>query len=431
MNNRQKLCIGILMMACSCIIPGCTLDDPDHTDDSPALTLFAVQNFSVTNLTWDKVNVTGFKEYIILQSSSDIPDNPTPAVTADVIVIKRIKDVNVTSFSAASVPTTPTICYKLYCAVDDRFLYSATNCLTQDLTILNGFYDRAYHEAGNDQMVLFDRVNDQLSTYNYRTNSITHTISETVLNFPSLQLSTWNNITYLFGFDQSPSQIIRYNYPSLVATQLKNYSQFIWSAKAFSNFVFVTSENNVDHFQVLDRNNLNVLDGRIGISGNQNIAVFGGDTLTVLTLGNLESKKYLVNMNGKVVEESLIPGRVTQPDVQSVCAEGSELFIGGHQGSIVNRIGENVGSLAFNTNSFILINRLSPDEMTAVYLANDLGNLRLEFADISNLPTIIKTISYDVPALQYGDLFVEDGVVYLIGASFNSQAQTFILKYPM
>ena len=55
---------------------GCTLDEPAREPDQATLTLGFTQNKSLTNLTWNKVNITGFKEYILLQSDYSvlIPD---------------------------------------------------------------------------------------------------------------------------------------------------------------------------------------------------------------------------------------------------------------------------------------------------------------------------------------------------------------------
>ena len=182
--------IALLALTALIFTSGCTLDEPAQTSNDPALSLDYTQNLSLTELTWDKVNVTGFKEYILLQSATPIPNSPTPVVNQDVTVLKRIKDVDITSFSVSPTLFTPQICFKLYCAVDDRFLYSQTLCIEQHFDMFQGFYDKAAHIADVDEMVMFDRVNNDFSTCNYKTGTITNTVHDIVLSFPSLEMST-------------------------------------------------------------------------------------------------------------------------------------------------------------------------------------------------------------------------------------------------
>lgn len=433
MKKWNLLDSGCWLLAGLAFLPGCTLDEPAPSVDSPALALRFEQNLSLTVLDWDAVKVTGFKEYILLQSATGIPDNPTPLVTPDITIVKRIQDVDVTTLSVSTIVFTPQMCYKLYCAVDDRFLYSPTICVNQEISILPGFNDRACHTPGIEEFVMFDRINSYLSTCNFQTEMITHSVDESFLNFPSLELSTWNIVTNVFGYDQSPGLLRKYDYPSLTNTLNKNFSPILWSVNVHNQFVFVFTEESGKNFQVLNRSNLSMIDSRTGAgpSGVQNIAVFPGDSLTVLTLGISHSKKYTIDGNGKVAKEEDIPATISQPDLQSICAEGSEIFIAGRQGSIITRDGINAGVLSPGVNTFIMLTRLSPDEKTAVYVLNENGIQTLVFADLSNLSAIIHYKEFDIPALTVADMVVEEDIVYLIGATFLSQAQTHILKYPL
>ncbi|MDZ4749390.1 MAG: hypothetical protein SH808_12960 [Saprospiraceae bacterium] len=421
--------IGAFVLAFS---GGCTLDEPADSDHNPALTLEYSQNLSLTDLSWDPVNVTGFKEYIILQSSIPIPNSPTPVINQDVTVLKRINDVDVTGISVSTMLFSPQICYKLYCAVNDRFLYSPTLCIQQDIDVVNGFYDRACHTAGKDEAVMFDRVNNVLSTLNYKTSILTNSVTNIFLSFPSLEMTTWDNVTNVYGFDQSPAWLRKYNFPALTASNSKNFNQILWAANVHNQFVFIVTDDFSNNFQVLSRNNLTFLNGTQAITGNQNIAVFDGDPLTVITIGTSASKKYSIDADGKISGGVDVPARILQPDLQSTCAEGNELFICGREGNIINKNGEPIGSLNTDINSTIILNRLSSDEKKAIYVINDNGFLRLEIADITQLPLITILKSYDLPALNYADVIPEDEIIYLIGTSFNSsQPQTTILRYPL
>lgn len=425
-HNVAMLISSVLVLA-----SGCTLDDPAPSSGDPALTLDYSQNLSLTELSWDKVNVTGFKEYILLQSSSPIPNSPTPVVSQDVTVLKRIKEADSTSFSVSSTLFSPVICYKLYCAVDDRFLYSSTLCIEQHFNMIQGFYDKAAHAPDVDEMVLFDRVNNDFSTCNYKTGTITNTVHDIVLSFPSLEISTWNGTTNAFGFDQSPAWLRKYDFPSLIATHSKNFSQILWAANVHNQYVFASTDEFNKNFQVLSRANMALIDSSPGMSVNQNIAVFPGDYTTVLTIGSNEAKKYTLNDNGEIMAIASVPARIIQPDLQATCAEGTTLFICGREGAIINRNGENVGTLNPDVNSFVLMTRLTPDESQAIYVISENGLPRLEIADLTHLPLVSVVKTFDLPSLTYADLIPEQEIIYVVGTIFNnSQPQTFILKYP-
>ena len=432
MINLRGQFIGALAMIGLALSSACTLDEPADTNQDPALTLDYTQHLSLTNLTWDPVRVTGFKEYIILQSSNPIPNSPTPVINQDVTVLKRIKDVDITSLSVPTMLFSPDICYKLYCAVDDRFLYSSTLCIQQDIDVVNGFYDKGCHVAGQIEAVVFDRINNVLSTLNYKTGTITNSVTDIVLNFPSLEMSTWAGVTNVYGFDQSPAWLRRYNFPALTSSHSKNFNQILWAANVHNEFVFVATDDFNNNFQVLSRSNLSLIHGAQTMTGNQNIAVFPGEPLTVLMIGPSEAKKYSIEANGMISATVDVPARILQPDLQSTCAEGTDLFICGREGTIINRNGVNVGTLNTDINASILLNRLSIDEKKAIYIINDNGVMRLEIADISQLPLVTLLTTYDLPALSYADVIPEEQIIYVIGTSFNSsQAQTTILRYPL
>ena len=411
-------------------LSGCTLDEPANGDQSPALTLQATQNLSVINLAWDRVQVTGFKEYILLQSTSDIPDNPTPPVGADITVVKRIQEVDITSFNVSPSLFSSQMCYKLYCAVDDRFLYSPTVCVNQDLTLLSGFYDVACHETGSKDMALFDRVNDRMSTFNYENEILTFGAAEITLNFPSMEMSTWNQTTFVFATEQN-GLLRRYTFPSMSFSQTKTFLYTVWATNAHEELLFLVTDEPGKGFQVLNRNTLNVLAVVSGYMGPQVIAVCVGEPPTVLVLGFTNSKKYTVNESGSILSQENIPATLPNVSQQNICAEGKELFIGGTRGTIINQAGENVGTLTFSSNSFIQMARLSEDDKTAVYIINDNGNTHLQYADLSALPAVIVTETFDIPALNLADIIIDENVVYVIGATFVNNGETFILKYPI
>ncbi len=409
----------------------CTLSDPDTTIHDPALTLEYTQDYSLTHFSWDKVKVTGFKEYILLQSNQPIPNNPTPVVNQDVTVLKRITEVDVNHLMTSNLLVGQQTCYKLYCAVDNRFLYSQSVCFDQSYLAVDGFNDKAAHLAGLDDMIGYDRVNDKFNVFNYKTGNVTNTVNDNTLNFPSLEMYQWNGATHVIGFNQSAARLGLYQFPSMTATQAKSYPNVLWAARPLNQFILIASQESGNNFQVLNRNTFLPLDSRSGTQSSQNMAVFTGDPSVVLTLGQSGSKKYLVSANGFITSEQSILGRIGQPDLQHTCAQGLDLFICGSSGNIINKDGENVASLTISNNSFITMSRLSSDESKAIYIITRNGLTFLEIADISGLPTITVERTIELPILTYSDLIPDEGIIHVIGTTFNSNfPETFILKYP-
>jgi len=244
-------------------------------------------------------------------------------------------------------------------------------------------------------------------------------------------MSTWNGTTEIFGFDQSPAILRKFTYPSLKNTQNLNFNQVLWSAKPYQQFVFIASDDFGQGFNVLNRNNFSVLDNREGIPNNQNIAVFAGDPITVITFGVNQSRKYTIDSAGKILSEEAISSHLLQANLQSTCAQGNEVFIADVVGSIFNRNGDRLGALSSNQNVFIQMIRLSPDETKAIFITNENGIQRLNIADLSNLPVVTLLHSYDLPSLNYADIIPENEIIHVIGTTFNSsQPLTYILLYP-
>lgn len=409
----------------------CTLDEPARAPDHASLSLNFTQEESLTHLTWDKVNVTGFKEYILLQSTSPIPDSPEPEVNQQVSVLKRINDLDITTFSVTPSLLAPQLCYKLYCAVDDRFLYSDNICIDQSYILIGGFYDRACHAYGVDDLVMFNRVDNLLTACNYTTGAITNSVSDIVLNFPSLQMVSNGINTNVYGVNQSPGWLRRYTYPELNATHSKSYNDILWAAYTHENFVFVgTSEFN-KNFQILNASNLSVETTRPGVSSSQNIAAFGQEPITILTLGNAESKKYTISNTGEILSQQYINARLNSPDVQHNCGQGEEVFICGAFGEIFKVDGSKIGQLNLDFNSAVSLTRISPADEYAAVIINENGILRCKIFDIRELPTISIAQTFEVPQASYGDIIFEPDAILLTGTSFiSSQQQTFILSFP-
>jgi hypothetical protein len=423
---------GLIFLAALSLLTGCTLDDPETVGSSFPIALQVEKDYSLIHLAWAPIKVTGFKEYILLQSSEEIPPSKAPVISSTVTVIKRIDDADITSFQASEVLFAPQVCYKLFVSIDDRFIQSASVCVQQDISTLNGFYDRAGHDDNLDELVMFDRSNQQLSTYRYETGEITNTINDVFHSFPVIDLSTNAGETNVFVYDQSPARLRKFSIPSLTSNSWKDFGGVLFAVNVYERFVFASVEEINTSFRVLNTSNLSDIDSKPGLLGNRNIAVFPGDPLIVLEAGDNGIYRYSINSAGKITLLNQLTTSITQPNTQNATAQGTEIFIAGRLGEIIDRDGKIIASLGNDINSFILMVRLSSDENKAAYIVSDNVRIRLEVVDISNLPDIETIASFEIPSANYADLILEDEVMYLMGVSFaTGQAKTFVLKYPM
>src|SRR5688572_3451475 len=336
MLQRSGIRTTIFLLATLSFWGSCTLDDPGPSNVTYPLTLNVQKNLSLIELNWSPVNVTGFKEYIILQSASEIPFSSTPQVSSTVSVLKRIDDADVTTFNASEILFAPRICYKLYVSLEDRFLQSANVCIDQEIIVFDGFYDRAGHESGLDEMVMFDRVNSKLSTYNYKLDQITNTVTDIILSFPIIEISTVSGTTNVFAYDQSPARIRKYSFPALTSNLYRDFNNVLWAVQPYGQFLFVSVEDGPKSFRVLNRSNLSDIDTKTGLLGNRNIAVFPGSPLIVLETGDEGISRYSIDETGKITFLDEKPG-INSPSIQSLAAQGDEIFITGRFGNIIDR----------------------------------------------------------------------------------------------
>ena len=409
----------------------CTLDEGNPGSNDPALTLQVHNDLSLITLEWTPVKVTGFKEYIILQSTTEIPNSPTPPISQDVTVLTRINEVNITSFSTTNTLFTPTTCYKLYCSVDDRFMYSGSVCINPTNTVIPGFFDRADHDAEIPQVAMFDRVNIKLVAFNSLTGLVENSIPESNMSFPQLDLSSYQGNSRLFCFDLSSPQIRRYTFPQLTLQNQKFLSESLIGGLAWKDFVFIMTQNGFAGFQILNGQTLSVIDSKAGLTGNRNLAIFDGDPLIVLEISESILNRYEINAVGKVVNSEQFIVGARQPGTQNTSDTNNEYYIGGRFATIINKNGESIFELAAGNNAFTQLCRLSPDGTEAAIIVNNINVVELQLWDISNLQIASKTQTFNLPNATYADLFYKDNAINVIGVSFNSSAQqTFLLKFP-
>ncbi len=430
--KHLSVCLGILTG--SLIFPSCSLDDGGGSTSGSALTLHLSQELSLTNLSWNPVKITDFSEYIILQSNDHIPDSPIPVSNATISVIKRIDDADITTHESTNILFSTRTCYKLYADVGDRFLFSPTVCVDKGITLLPGFYDRVDHEPGEQEIVMYDRNNNMLSTYTLGATTLNTSIGETFFSNPSVTVSTYNGVRQVFVSDRSQLTIKRYNIPNLNSGFSKGFSAGVDAVTSYGQFVFAAFNSSFSSFQVLNRNTLTAFDTHDGntLEFGRSLAVFPGNPIIALEVGVSNTNRYVINDEGKITQVDPFPLSVGQNNLQGSTAQGEHIFITGFRGAILNSSAQKVGTLnpGFSENIFNV--KLSPDEKTAVALLSNNVSFSLQYYDVTDPAHITVKKKLDLPQGSFSDIIIENNIVYLFGLTFDSgQAQTFILQFPM
>ena len=411
---------------------GCTLDNPAEGPQTAPLNLQVQQNLSLVNFTWPKVNVTGFAEYILLQSNTNIPDAPEPVINQNVAVMTRIDDVDVTSFSAVNTLFAPQVCYKLYTKVNDRFLYSPTVCINSQADLIGGFYDRVGYDKTNHDLVMFDRSNRFLSIYDLDNSVISANVPENNMSFPVVAVSTHQGITAAYMFDQNQGNIRKFNMPELGQVIQKQVFDGLAGGLVAGPWIFVGTQNASSSFQVWDANSFVVRDTRQGFTGLRHYASFPGDTTIVLELWDTGMRRYTINGGGKVITQNEFSTGVIQVSTQNASDVNDQYYIGGRFSTIVDKDANIISSLNEDVNTFAFFNRFSEDGTRVVALVQDQASFFLDIYDISNVASPLLIKRYALPLATYAELAVKHDIIYIVGIDFSSSvSQSFILKIPV
>jgi hypothetical protein len=423
-----------LSVIISFFIIGCTLDNPATSSDPP-LTLHVEQNLSLITLRWDAVKVTGFKEYILLQSLDDIPDSTAPVVNSMIFLLKRINDNNIDSFTFPNALLLPKRCFKLYTSVDDRFLYSSSVCLDLTFNTFDGDYASAGHETGLKQEVLYERDQHFISLMDYETSDFLNQVSDVNLFSPIFEISTFDDTTHVFAYEQSATSTLwKYKFPELTPLLSRNFNGLVEAISVIKQFVFIHVNQAQKHFQVLDRNSFNLIDsknGNTGGTGNWNIAVFDGNPIVVLEIDKNTITQYLIDPAGKISQAIVKSSQDNPVGEQNTTANSEACFVAGRFGAIITRDGKAIDFVTDESADFVKMNRFSPDRTKLVSIISNSGSTRLEIRDVSNLAFISLVKSFEIPAVNYSDVIVEEDFIYLLGFMPSTEPpQTFIFKYP-
>lgn len=428
MKSTLSVAAAVLVL----VLQACTLDTPEEVAQVPALQLQVDQQLSLTNLTWTRVNVTGFQEYVILQSHEDIPNSPEPETNSNVTIAARFDDNTVTTFASISTLFTPQTCYKLYTKVNDRFLYSPTVCIDNQAKVLHGFFDRVGYSEETNQLVMFDRINSTLALYNVHTEEVTTSIFENQLSFPFFLMATQSGVTSAFALDQNQQRIRKYNLPGLSLATSETFFNGLIGGEASGPFLFIGSQNTGSSFQVLNNNTMAVLDSRPGFSGQRQYAVFPGDTMVVLEVWETGKRLYRIKGDGKIVSMNEFLDGVSQLSLQNTCDASATHFIGGRFSTIVDMNAITMTSLMDDINSLSIYSRFSEDGSKAIILGQDQQQFFLEIHDITGLPASTLLTRYNLPSANYAGVFLHEDVIHIVGIDFNSSnSKTFIIKIPL
>lgn len=122
-------------------------------------------------LTWESINASNFRRYIIVRSLDSIPDDPLPPNFSQSTVRFFVEDQETTTFTDFDFPVLGDRHYKVYIELEDRFVLSPTVTVESFSKGLPFCYSHAGIIPGTNHMVFIAQGGD-VYKYDFVTNEI-------------------------------------------------------------------------------------------------------------------------------------------------------------------------------------------------------------------------------------------------------------------
>ncbi|MDX1407157.1 MAG: hypothetical protein R3330_03460, partial [Saprospiraceae bacterium] len=184
------------------LLGGC--EDPDITPSPFAypLALTAGQQDHGMTLSWTRIDVSSFEEYIILRSTDTIPDTAEPEITGLTTVVARIDQRTEHTFSDFQLPIEPVLYYKVYAKIGGRFLMSPTVRVELDYQVIEYRADVMAADTVRNEIVGFDRSRNLLFSYNYLDDEVVASELYT-LNTPLIRFGRYQGKSEVYVCDRN------------------------------------------------------------------------------------------------------------------------------------------------------------------------------------------------------------------------------------
>jgi len=423
LDMRHYILFLIVLITTGLMVQSC-----HETPVEPPLKTYPL-HLSVTSdntsavLNWTTLTVSSFEEYIIVRSEDSIPDSPEPELVGSATIVARIDQADESEFIDFAPPISRSVYYKVYGKIGDRFLSTPTVRTDLSIQIIDLRVDISEINQAKDEFIGYDRANQILFIYNYRTEEIRVQKFIPHTN-PIIRIGSYNSNNEIYLTDQSGVMYI-YNYGNLNLVRKSNgFAQPVDFIYDKGRFIIAAQSGSIF---VMDRATMQITDTDPGIINLRKLypGERNGDELEILEIGTSQVNKYILENNGisKVSSKTDIPG-----GFQLITAghpDGNQFIING-SGKIIDNELQNVGGLEDGVQFYNLL-RYTEDGSKLFSAGFFLNKINLKFFDVED--DYDKISENQISAFPI-NMFSDDEDVYLISVVFlNGGVRTVIFNY--
>jgi hypothetical protein len=351
MKKRYSLSVIIGASFLLATMPACKKEKVDDSDHGFPITLTVEKPDRNIILRWTETKISNFESYIVVRSSSPIPDQPSPPPG----IIATIDDYKTPTFEDTAFPFSEFVYYKVYVKIGDRFLSSPTVKFATNIKLLDIIVSRVIFDTQKNLAYIFDGGKNRLFKYDYEREEITDTL--TLPNTFDLRMAIGNHGNgdeiYLAN-NKGDLKIDIYNAENFEFKTSMNVNGFVYSMASGNNDLLYVA---TDHWQygtsVYKRSNKQFKSGNGDLAGGGDIIlkVVSDDGLQVVAASFFGVQKLTVNAQGTITGQVFtnFQGNLFGIPQNIATTEDYQFLIPEISGSILNKELVQVGSLSFNT----------------------------------------------------------------------------------
>jgi hypothetical protein len=281
-------------------LASCKKESIDNGDNGYPIQLSFETDGRNVVLKWTETKTSNFELYILVRSTTPITDDPTPVAQP----IANLDDYKATNFKDKFVPISESIFYKVYAKMGDRFLFSPTVEVKNDVKLLNIQPNRVLYDTANDRVFLFDGNRGKLYRYNYQTEEIEDSLF--FANTFDLRMALGNHGSgdELYVATNGSNNLRIYNPDNFESITTINVGSFTFSIASGNNgFLYLATDNWQRSFAVYNRSTKQFVSGdsAFGGFGDNNIKVLSSDGLKVVQTAFNQVILYDLNTEGEIV----------------------------------------------------------------------------------------------------------------------------------
>ena len=345
MNLKMQL---VLLFVITLFISSCKKEiEVDPNDNKFPINLKLEEENGLTNLSWDKVNVSTFESYILVRSSEPIPTGLIPKVgDPDHEIIAEITKVDSTVFSDVSAPWSAAVYYKLYVNIGNRFIESQSLVNNQNAFVFDDFFDAIHVDKDSNWTILLSTNSGRIILFDIDENKI---ISDkqlsSFLDINSILLETGNDgpDRMLYVWDNFSSELTKMSLPDLNIVD-----QEFMPATCFSIInngkgqLYLTNYDQTNAFNVRSQSDLKLLKGTSKTNYYEKRVLFLLDPLNqkVVEVSSTKLTSFDVNQTSYVLSNQnsiTIPGNTQYIPNEIIYSNDRNYFITSKNGTVYDK----------------------------------------------------------------------------------------------